>query len=109
MLTPAGERHLSVTPFGGIDLQRTCSLIIKNKYFETFNFYFSKPTNEVLVNIEAPHVIQFKDYLYYDDINEFLKRPYETGEAKDKIRQLIDYYTEEARARPNLPSLAQLE
>ena len=49
---------------------------MNEKYFEAFNFYFSKPTNEMIVNIETPHVIHFKDYLYYDDINEFLKRPY---------------------------------
>ena len=96
-----------MTQNGEIDLRKTCDLIIKNKYFETFNFYFSKPTNEVLVNIEAPHVIQFKDYLYYDDINEFLKRPYKTGEAKDKMAGLIEYYTSEAN--PNLPSLAQVD
>ena len=56
-----------------------------DKYYEAFNFYFSKPTNEMIVNIEIPHVILFKDYLYYDDINEFLKRPYETKESYKKI------------------------
>ena len=70
---------------GEVDFDKTSAQIVSGKYFEGFNFYFSKPTNEVLVNIEAPHVIQFKDYLYYDDINEFLKRPYRTKEAKGKL------------------------
>jgi hypothetical protein len=46
----------------------------------------------MIVNIAAPHVIQFKDYLYYDDINEFLKRPYKTKESKRKMEDLIEYY-----------------
>jgi len=35
----------------------------------------------MIVNIETPHVILFKDFLYYDDINEFLKRPYNKEES----------------------------
>lgn len=45
-----------------------------NQYFDTFNFYFSKPINEILANVIVPHVVNFKDYLYYDDDNEYLKR-----------------------------------
>jgi len=76
--------------------------IINTKYFEAFNFYFSKPTNEMIVNIDTPHVILFKDYLYYDDINEFFKRPYSEGESKAKMKQLIDFYKKEDNVFPNL-------
>lgn len=30
-------------------------------YFEKFNFYFAKPINEILANLDIPHVIFFKD------------------------------------------------
>jgi len=40
----------------------------------------------MIVNIETSHVILFKDYLYYDDINEFFKRPYKTEESKSKMK-----------------------
>ncbi len=46
----------------------------------------------MIVNIETPEVIQFKDYLYYDDINEFLKKPYKRQASIQKMKQLIDYY-----------------
>jgi len=45
------------------------------KYFEAFNFYFAKPINEILSNSPlVQHIILFKDYLVYDDENEYLKR-----------------------------------
>ena len=31
------------------------------KYFEKFNFYFAKPINEILANIDISHVILYKD------------------------------------------------
>lgn len=49
---------------------------LHNKYFDQFNFYFAKPIKEILANITISHVIQFKDYLFYDDFNEYLKRFY---------------------------------
>ena len=52
--------------------------LIHKKYFEKFNFYFAKPINEILNFSRANHVTLFKDYLYYDDDNEFLKRYYKT-------------------------------
>lgn len=47
-----------------------------DKYFDAFNFYFAKPINEILANLNISHVILFKDYLFYDDMNEYLKRYY---------------------------------
>ena len=45
-------------------------------YKDEFNFYFAKPINEILANVNVNHVILFKDYLFFDDINEYMKRPY---------------------------------
>lgn len=77
---------------GDVNFTQTSAQIINGKYFDGFNFYFSKPTNEMIVNVETPEVIQFKDYLYYDDINEFLKRPYAEWEAKTKLKSLAEYF-----------------
>ena len=52
-----------------------------SKYFEHFNFYFSKPINEILVNVASSEVTLFKDFQYYDNINEYLKRPYLESES----------------------------
>lgn len=49
----------------------------------------------------------FKDFLYYDDINEFFKRPYETHESEAKMALLIEYYQKEDNVFPNLCKLDQ--
>ena len=50
--------------------------ILYNKYFSQFYFYFANGINEILVNKLKSHVIAFKDYLFYDDDSEFIKRIY---------------------------------
>jgi hypothetical protein len=53
----------------------------------------SSLTNDQLIKIiddiiynEDMHIVSvFKDYLIYDDIGEFLKRSYFSGEAKERL------------------------
>ena len=62
----------------------------------------------MIMNMYVPHVIHFKDFLYYDDINEFLKRPYKIKESKGKLEQLIEYYEKESdNVFPILPTIMQ--
>ena len=68
--------------------------ILFNKYFEPFNFYFSKHINELIADIALPHVILYKDFLYFDDDDEFLKRYYTFQEACPRINSLSKFYFE---------------
>ena len=61
-------------------------------YFEKFNFYFAKPINEILANLDIPHVIFFKDLQYDDNENEYLKRHYKIDETMKRISCLTDFY-----------------
>lgn len=78
--------------------------LLQGKYFEAFNFYFSKPINEILANLSLPHVILYKDYLYYDDENEYLKRYYRTDEIPPRMQNLSKFYnqTSEGLTKPNI-------
>ena len=62
-------------------------------YFDKFNFYFAKPINEILANVTVRHVIYFKDYLYFDDFNEYLKRYYTKPEIVPRVKFLTDFYS----------------
>lgn len=73
-------------------LHKKTQELIHEKYFDKFNFYFAKPVNEILANAFVPHVITFKDYLYYDDDREFLKRYYQRQEFSGKLHILSDFY-----------------
>ena len=78
--------------------------LLQRKYFEAFNFYFSKPINEIIANLSLPHVILYKDFLYYDDDGEYLKRSYRLDEVIPRIENLSKFYnnTAEGLTRPNL-------
>ena len=56
-----------------------------------------------MANVNTSHVILFKDYLFYDDINEYLKRPYAYDEVPPRINILTDFYINQYKeTRPNL-------
>lgn len=81
----------------------TSKEILWNKYFHTFNFYFSKPITEIIADVELPHVSLFKDYLYYDDEREFLRRSYTTSEFQERHKLLCSLYNNlDFMTRPNL-------
>jgi hypothetical protein len=65
--------------------KNTVKRILFEKYFETFNFYFAKPINEILANVVISHVIFFKDLLFMLDENEYLKRFYRYEEIKPRM------------------------
>ena len=69
--------------------------IIFEKYFETFNFYFAKPINEILANVVVSHVIFFKDMIFMLDENEYLKRFYRFDEVQPRMAILTEFYEEQ--------------
>lgn len=79
--------------------------ILFSKYFESFNFYFSKHINEILADLAIPHVILYKDYLYYDDEEEYLRRFYRLDETIARIPNLSKFY-ENVGGTMNKPNLA---
>ena len=89
-----GPRLANMTQSYDKALQKRSEEIIRNKYFNAFNFYFSKPINELLANCNTPEVILFKDFLYYDDDREFCKRYYQSHELPNKMNTLTTFYAE---------------
>ena len=74
-----------------------------NRYFEKFNFYFSKSINEILVNYSIPHVIYFKDFQYLDEKSEYLKRFYNIGEIRLRFEILTSFFANSYKeTHPNL-------
>lgn len=85
------------------DLCQLSEAILWNKYFDTFNFYFAKPINEIFAEVSTPDTILFKDLQRYDDDREFLKRYYSREEYPAKYATLSEFYhSHNVSARPNL-------
>lgn len=65
---------------------------LTKKYSSNRDFYNLKIVNDLIYN-ENSHVVSiFKDYLILDDINEFLKRPYNQAEILTRLPKLCGFY-----------------
>ena len=64
------------------------SLIIK-KYDNPPSFHDIKIINDIIFNEETHTVAMFKEYLIYEEMNEFLKRFYFKEEIKHKMPNTI--------------------
>ena len=65
------------------------------------DYYNVKIINDIIYN-ESTHIVSiFKDYLIYDDVSEFLKRPYTAIEAKQRLPKIFEFYDKYSRVFPN--------
>ena len=63
-----------------------------SKYASSQNYYYTKDINEILANSKTEVVIIHKDFVIYDEEEEYLKRFYKTNEYDYKIKMLTEYY-----------------
>lgn len=70
-------------------------------------YYNVKIINDIIYN-EPTHVVSvFKDYLIYDDVSEFLKRPYTYNEVKARLPKIFDFYEKYSKVFPNFVTLPE--
>ena len=66
--------------------------VLNTKYMTTMDSYNLKIMNDIISN-ENNHIVSvFKDYLIFDESNEFLKRFYLIKESKPRMPKIVDYY-----------------
>ncbi len=70
----------------------------------------NKKAIECIMYGSKSHIVcVFKDYLIYDDANEFLKRYYRAAEQKSRLSTLSAFYIKYVTARPNWAIMAERE
>eukprot|EP00826_Nyctotherus_ovalis_P028441 TRINITY_DN2246_c0_g10_i1.p1 TRINITY_DN2246_c0_g10~~TRINITY_DN2246_c0_g10_i1.p1 ORF type:complete len:439 (-),score=116.07 TRINITY_DN2246_c0_g10_i1:438-1754(-) len=94
----AGEMH------AGSRRQRTHDAIVyrnlTGKYVSTRESYNMKIINDILGN-EATHTVSsFKEFLIYDDVDEFLKRLYSRNEADKRVKYQTVWQNRHAKVFP---------
>ena len=52
-------------------------------------------------------VAVFKDYLIFDDLSEFLKRPYEIDESFERLPKICEFYEKYSKVFPNYVNLPE--
>lgn len=75
--------------------------ILHEKYLTGMDYYNVKVVNDIIYNDDTHLVSMFKDYLIFDDISEFLKRDYDTGESHVRLRKIFSFYDQFSKVFPN--------
>ena len=74
---------------------------LRKKYMTTLEAYNGRVVNDIVFN-EHTHIVSvFKDYLIYDDTNEFLRRYYTAAESSERLPKVFEYYDKYTRIFPN--------
>ncbi len=64
-------------------------------------FHDVKVINDIIYNEKTHFVEMFKEYLLYEDNNEFLNRYYKTTEICNKLPRILNFYDQYSRIYPN--------
>ena len=80
---------------------------LERKYLTSRTYYNVKVINDIIYNECSNIVSQFKDYLIYDDVSEFLKREYTTDEAAERLPKIIEFYDKYSKVFPNYVNIPE--
>ena len=68
---------------------------------KSLSFYNKKMINDILYNESTHYVEVFKEYLIYEDFNEFLKKYYSKSEIKNELLSTLTFYENNSKIYPN--------
>ena len=70
-------------------------------------FYNAKMINDILYNEKTHYVEMFKEYLLYEDYNEFLRQYYGKSLLKTKLQKILNFYEKYSKIFPNYTALRE--
>ena len=80
--------------------KRAKSKLIK-RYSKPIWYYETKMINDILYNEKTHYVGIFKEFLIYEDYNEFLKKYYKEPLLKAKLQKILIFYEKYSKIFPN--------
>ena len=86
--------------------ERARNKIIK-RYDNPNWFYNEKVINDILYNERTHYVEMFKEYLLYEDYNEFLKQYYGKHLLITKLKKILNFYDKYSKIFPNYTALRE--
>ena len=81
--------------------EKYISLYFNIKYSNDKNFYNKKVIDDIINNESTNLVAEFKDFLIYGDVSEFLHDNYKMTESKKYLPKIFDYYSKCSVIFPN--------
>jgi hypothetical protein len=80
---------------------------LKRKYLTSMDAHNIKVVNDIIFNEDTHVVSVFKDYLIYDDVNEFLRRFYVNNELRPRLEKVFNFYDKYSKVFPNYVALPE--
>ena len=92
-------KNLSLKYFLSLENRARFKLI--KRYNKPVSYHNVKIINDILYNEKTHYVEQFKEYLIYEDYNEFLKRFYSSYEINLKLKKILVFYEKYSKIYAN--------
>ena len=84
-----------------ISLENRARYKLIKRYNKPLSYHDVKIINDILYNEKTHYVEQFKEYLIYEDYNEFLKRFYKSYEISIKLPKILIFYDKYSKIYAN--------
>ena len=83
------------------NLEHRARFKLIKRYDKPLSYHDVKMINDILYNEKTRYVEAFKEYLIYEDYNEFLKRFYKKSELKIKLPKILTFYEKYSKIYAN--------
>lgn len=90
-----------------VSVESKAHSLLSAKYFVSSDKLNANTISNIIYNEKLRIVSEFKEWLIFEDHNEFLKRYYYSKESKEKIKNLIMFYEANAKIFPNYCTLPE--
>ena len=84
-----------------LNLEHRAKFKLIKRYDKPLSYHDVKMINDILYNEKTHYVEAFKEYLIYEDYNEFLKRFYKNSELKIKLPKILMFYEKYSKIYAN--------
>ena len=84
-----------------IALENRARYKLIKRYNKPLSYHDVKIINDILYNEKTHYVEQFKEYLIYEDYNEFLKRFYKSFDINIKLPKILNFYEKYSKIYAN--------
>ena len=84
-----------------LSLENRARTKLINRYDKPLSYHDIKMINDILYNEKTRYVEAFKEYLIYEDYNEFLKRYYKSFEINIKLPKILLFYEKYSKIYAN--------
>ena len=82
-------------------LEKRAKYKLIKRYDKPLSYHDIKIINDILSNEKTHYVEMFKEYLLYEDYNEFIKKYYDKYLIKSKLKNILIFYEKYSKIYAN--------